>query len=67
MADEDRGVGDPERFPADDLEQLYQQGGLSGAVRIQGKALNVILKTDRYPPDEWFLLTAGKITRWLDE
>ena len=38
--DQDHGTGDEERFPADDLEKLYKQGGMEPTTHVQGRVLN---------------------------
>lgn len=65
MADEhdlDRGHGDEELFPAEDLERLYRLGATSG-IKISGAVLNKIKNTDKYVAKAWYIITEKGVKR----
>jgi len=64
MVDLDKGQGDITRFPAEELEKLYKDGdGMT--VRILGKELNKMLKTNAYESKAWYVVTAEGEVRKL--
>lgn len=61
--DEDRGTGNEDMFPADDLEHLYKLGGLDTTVRIKGEELNKIIKRHHYDPNGWYEVTKNRVKK----
>jgi hypothetical protein len=58
----DRGHGDVDLFPAEDLERLYRTGATSG-MKISGKALNKIKNTNQYVASAFYLVTDKGVRR----
>lgn len=56
MRDQDRGTGDVRRFPAEELEKLYELGEAIPP-RIRGEELNKILNTQRFVRNAWYRVT----------
>jgi hypothetical protein len=59
-------LGDPDRFPAGDLERWFLAGTVDGSAKVQGRVLNAILRTSRFPPLAWYLLTEHGLEPWAD-
>lgn len=54
---EDKGRGNPERWPAEELEKLYRLGEKLNTLRIRGDALNLALRVTKYEPTTWYKVT----------
>lgn len=60
--EKDTGIGDPTRFPAENLERLYRSD-LSSEPRIRGDALNQMLQTTKYHARSWYLVIDGRVKK----
>jgi hypothetical protein len=63
---DDLAQDDPSHFPARELEHWYFHGGVNGSAKVQGRVLNMILRTSRFMALDWYCLTAEGIVPWAD-